>query len=189
MIIIAGLGNPGDRYEQTRHNVGFQVLDYLIEGWRLSWKSKKFHSLIAEKNFGDDRVLLLKPQTFMNESGQAVAEAVTFYKVPLDHLLVVYDDLALPLGALRFVQKGSAGGHNGIKSIISHCGGDGFHRLKVGISHPGDREAVVSYVLSPFSKGEQKMHEEIVHKSSQAVESYIQNGLQVAMNQFNGSTL
>lgn len=149
--LLVGLGNPGAHYAGHRHNIGFMVLDTLYDG---IWKSK-FKSGIAETTIAGHRCLLLKPQTFMNVSGEAVQPAMEFYKIPMDRIAVVHDELDIPPGELRIKLGGGAGGHNGIKSIDQHLGSPNYWRLRCGIGHPGSKEMVSPYVLSNFSREDQ----------------------------------
>lgn len=152
--LIVGLGNPGAEYEGNRHNIGFMVLDVLASDWR-----KKYQGLIAETDIDGHRVLLLKPQTYMNKSGQSVAAAANFYKIPPERILVLHDELDLPLGKMKVKQGGGAAGHNGLKSIDADLGSQIYHRARIGIGHPGDKNRVSGYVLSDFSKDELDMRD------------------------------
>jgi len=155
VLIIAGLGNPGSKYANNRHNIGFMAVDEIAHRHSFSpWKNK-FRSLIAEGKLGGEKILLLKPQTFMNNSGQAIGEAMRFYKLSPSGILVMYDELDLAPGKTRFKTGGGAGGHNGIKSTIAHCG-EGFNRLRLGIGHPGHKARVNNHVLGDFAKADQK---------------------------------
>ena len=144
--LVVGLGNPGEQYRNTRHNMGFLTLDLLAEREKVKINRIRFHAVTADMTFGGERVLLMKPQTYMNLSGEAVREAAQFYKIPADHVLVIYDDVSLPVGKLRIRPSGSAGGHNGIKNIIAHLGTDVFPRIKIGIGAPDgtDRDMIRS---------------------------------------------
>lgn len=154
MKLIVGLGNPGSKYEKTRHNIGFEVINYLQKELGITTEKEKFQGLISEKNIDGEKVLFLKPQTFMNLSGNSIIEVINFYKLnPKTDLVVIYDDMDLPVGKLRVKEKGSSGGHNGIKSIISHLG-DEFLRIKCGIGKPKDN--TIDFVLGQFSKSEQE---------------------------------
>lgn len=152
MWIVTGLGNPGAEYAATRHNIGFMLVDALAGGAKFS---KKFQSEIAEITLGGEKVLLVKPQTYMNHSGRAVQAVMAFYKVPPDHLIVAHDELALPLCKLRIKLGGGANGHNGIRDIDANIGAD-YWRMRLGIAHPGEKDAVHDHVLSAFSKEENK---------------------------------
>lgn len=154
MLLIAGLGNPGSKYENNRHNVGFMAADAIARRHSFSSWSRKFQGLIAEGRIGDEKVLLLKPQTFMNLSGQSVGEAMRFHKLALNDLIVLYDELDLAPAKLRIKTGGGAGGHNGIRSIDAHCGKE-YRRARIGIGHPGVKEMVTHHVLGDFSKADQ----------------------------------
>lgn len=153
MILIAGLGNPGESYRANRHNVGFMAVDVIHDHWRFAPWRIRFQSLISEGEIQGVKLQLLKPQTYMNDSGRAVGEAVRFYKAAPDHIVVIYDELDLAPGKLRARTGGGSAGHNGIRSITAHIGAD-FHRVRIGIGHPGDATLVHGYVLSNFSKAD-----------------------------------
>jgi PTH1 family peptidyl-tRNA hydrolase len=153
MLVIAGLGNPGPKYENNRHNVGFMAADAIARRHSFSPWSKKFRGLIAEGRIGDEKVLLIKPQSFMNLSGQAVGEAMRFHKLQPADLIVLYDELDLAPGKVRIKTGGGAGGHNGIRSIDAHCGKD-YRRVRIGIGHPGVKELVTQHVLGDFAKAD-----------------------------------
>lgn len=186
MYIIAGLGNPAREYEGTRHNVGFAVLDVLADRLFTSVEERKFKGYYGRAVIGGEKVILLKPQTFMNLSGESVRAAADFYKVEPDHIIVVYDDISLDVGQLRIRTKGSAGGHNGIKNIIAHLGTQEFPRIKVGVGNKPPRMDLADYVLSRFSREEKGGMEEAFEAAAEAVEAYIKEGPDVAMNRFNG---
>ncbi|MBO6537887.1 MAG: aminoacyl-tRNA hydrolase [Rhizobiaceae bacterium] len=154
MRLIAGLGNPGQKYQNHRHNVGFMAADAIVRRHSFSPWSKKFQGLVAEGNLGGEKVLILKPQTFMNNSGQAVGEAMRFFKIAPADLIVIYDELDLAPAKVRVKTGGGAGGHNGIKSIDAHCGKD-YRRVRVGIGHPGAKERVHGHVLGDFAKSDE----------------------------------
>lgn len=161
MKLIVGLGNPGKEYEKTRHNVGFDIVDQLAEELSIKNFKDKFQGLLAEGTIRGEKVLLLKPQTYMNLSGNSVAQVIKFYKIdPKTEMVVIYDDMDLPLGKLRIKEKGSAGGHNGIKSIISHLGQD-FLRVKCGIGKAQNKAENINFVLGKFSKDEQNLMDEL----------------------------
>lgn len=186
MKLVVGLGNPGPRYNGTRHNIGFAVLDYLVAGSRLSsWRSR-FESEVAEMVEGVEHVLLVKPQTFMNLSGRAVWQFVDFYKLPLSELLVVCDDIALPTGKLRVRAKGSDGGQKGLRSIQGSLGTDEFGRLRVGVGSPDEHMDAADYVLGRFKPGERDVVEDAIAKAAQGVLTWIRSGINVCMNQVNG---
>lgn len=186
MKLVVGLGNPGPRYNGTRHNIGFAVLDYLVAGSRLSsWRSR-FESEVAEIAEGVEHVLLVKPQTFMNLSGRAVWQFVDFYKLPLTELLVVCDDIALPTGKLRVRAKGSDGGQKGLRSIQGSLGTDEYARLRVGVGSPDEHMDAADYVLSRFKPGERDVVEDAIAKAAQGVLTWVRSGIDVCMNQVNG---
>ena len=184
--LIAGLGNPGDPYENTRHNAGFRVIDELAERGNFPVQKLKFHALTNTAVIGSQGVLVMKPVTFMNLSGEAVGEAARFYKIPPDHVLVVSDDVDLPLGKLRIRKSGSAGGHNGLKSIIQHLGTDQFPRLKVGVGHkPHPDYDMADWVLGKLQGEDKKAMDQAAQRAAQAVECLLAHGIDKAMNQYN----
>ncbi len=152
MKLIFGLGNPGKKYENTRHNIGFIALDRLAENLGLTFNRTKFNAVYAEGNMGTEKVILVKPQTFMNLSGESVQPWVDYYDVTEEDIVVIYDDMDLPVGKIRLRVKGSSGGHNGMKSIIQHLGTQEFNRIRVGVGRPYPKQTVISHVLSRFSK-------------------------------------
>ena len=184
--LVVFLGNPGLKYENTRHNAGFMTADALAKDKSVNINRSRYKSLTAECNIGEEKVLLMKPQTFMNLSGEAVAEAAKFYKIPPEHVLVVSDDVTLPIGKLRIRQKGSAGGHNGLKSIIGLLGTDNFPRIKVGVGAPPHPDYdMADWVLSAFKNQDAVDMDASVKRAAQAVESYITKGPEKTMNLFN----
>ncbi len=186
MKLIAGLGNPGPRYADSRHNVGFLVVDELARRWRIEVTryDRHFEGLVGEGPIAGQRCLLLKPATFMNLSGRSVAAVWRFYKLELADLLVVHDDLDLPVGKLRLRSEGSSGGHKGLGDVILQIGSEGFARLRVGIGKV-HRAATVEYVLGAFGPQERELMETAVATAADAVESWLRNGIESAMNQFN----
>src|SRR5262245_50939690 len=183
MKLIVGLGNPGLKYAGTRHNVGFEVIDYLAAGPGCSPFREKFEAFVAEMKEGDETVLLVKPLTFMNLSGRAVRAILDFYKVPVENLLVVCDDINLPLGKLRVRTKGSHGGQNGLRNIQEQMGTDAYARLRIGIDQPSFD--AVDHVLSKFKPGERKAVDDAVANASQAALTFIRQGAEATMNKFN----
>lgn len=185
--MLVCLGNPGDQYENTRHNVGFMVADQLGERYRLPIQKLKFKALTNIFTISGEKVLVMKPVTYMNLSGEAVGEAARFYKLPPERVLVISDDVSLPLGKLRIRKGGSAGGHNGLKSIIQHLGTDQFPRIKVGVGQkPHPDYDMADWVLSKFAGEDLKTITEAIRKAADAVECLIQEGPDKAMNRFNG---
>ena len=180
------MGNPGLKYENTRHNAGFMAADALAKDKGVSIIRSKFKALTAECSIGGEKVLLMKPQTFMNLSGEAVGEAAKFYKIAPENVLVVSDDVSLDIGKLRIRQKGSAGGHNGLKSIIAHLGTDAFPRIKMGVGAPPHPDYdMADWVLSVFKNKDAEDMAEAAKQAAKAVESYIVNGADKTMNLFN----
>ncbi|NIA15504.1 MAG: aminoacyl-tRNA hydrolase [Nitrospiraceae bacterium] len=186
MKIIVGLGNPGDRYADTRHNVGFAVLDRLAERLGVSFGRKKYSGIIAEGAFESERVLLVKPQTYMNNSGVCVARALRYQSAGPGDLLVVVDDVNLPLGKLRVRMKGSAGGHNGLKSIAQHLGSTDFARLRLGVGRRGGGD-LTGHVLGSFGKRERAEVDRMVSDAAEAALVFVPDGIEKAMNAFNGT--
>lgn len=186
MYIIAGLGNPGKQYAQTRHNVGFDTIDILADKYNISVDTKKHKALCGKGMIEGQKVVLAKPQTFMNLSGESVRELVDFYKIdPEEELIVIYDDISLDVGKLRIRAKGSAGGHNGIKNIIAHVGGPVFPRIKVGVGEKPPKYDLADYVLGHFSKAEQELMEEGYEDAVKAVEMIVSGDISGAMNEYN----
>ncbi len=185
MILIAGLGNPGEEYENTRHNAGFLVLDTLAQKLGADLSERKHRALCGKAVIGGQKVILLKPQTYMNSSGESIRAAADYYKVPPEDILVVYDDISLAPGQLRIRAKGSAGGHNGIKSIIAHLGTQEFPRVKVGIGEKPPRMDLADYVLGHFSSGEKKIMEEAAKEAADAICEIVNVGIEQAMNDHN----
>ncbi len=189
MKLIVGLGNPGPEYRDTRHNVGFLVADELARRWRLSeaWR-EKFEALHVRTTVADEAVILAKPLTFMNLSGQAVAGLAAFYKIEPADVLVVADDVALPLGRLRARPEGGAGGHNGLKSIIQHFGTQAFPRLRVGVGRGDDRRDLADHVLGRFEAGERETVSAAVLRAADAAERFLSEGIERVMSAFNAAT-
>lgn len=185
MYIIAGLGNPGTKYKGTRHNVGFETIKALSKQYLPGHARKKFEARILNGRIAGEEVLLMRPQTFMNNSGIAVRQAADFYKVPADHILIIYDDIALPLGHLRLRKSGSAGGHNGVKSIISHLGTQEFPRIRIGVGAAKGSD-LVDYVLGDFSKADRPVIQEAIQRAAEAAVCMLTDGMDTAMNRFNG---
>ena len=185
--LVVGLGNPGDKYENTRHNVGFLTVDQIAEQLRVPVQKLKYRALTNTVELGGQKVLLMKPVTYMNLSGEAVGEAARFYKIPPERVLVISDDVSLPVGKLRIRKGGSAGGHNGLKNIIQHLGTDQFPRVKIGVGEkPHPDYDMADWVLSKFVGEDLKAITAAIEKAAKAVECLIAEGPDKAMNKFNG---
>jgi peptidyl-tRNA hydrolase, PTH1 family len=182
---IVGLGNPGSQYKGTRHNVGFEVVDVLASRASAGFESAPAEALIAKWRRTEDVILLVKPLTFMNLSGQAVGELARYFKIDVADLLVIVDEVHLPLGKIRARARGSAGGHNGLKSVIAHLG-DEFSRLRVGVGRGGDQRNLADHVLSKFEKDEAAEVERMTARAADAAEMFITSGIGTVMNAFNG---
>jgi len=182
--LIVGLGNPGAKYRGTRHNIGFAVLDELAARWQVSFESAPVDALIAKVR-GADEVLLAKPLTFMNASGEAVGALLRYYKIEIADLLVVVDDVQLPLGKIRARVRGSAGGHNGLKSIVAHVG-DAFSRLRLGVGRGDPRRDLADHVLTRFDADEAAEVERVTARAADAAEMFVTSGIGAVMNGFNG---
>jgi len=185
--IIVGLGNPGIQYRMSRHNIGFQVVDRLAKRNRISIRTKRFKFLYGTGWIDFQQVVLAKPMTFMNLSGEAVKKAANFFHLRMEDLIVVHDDLDLPFGRLRFKRRGGDGGHQGIRSIIERMGGNNFLRLKVGIGRPPQGMDSADYVLDVFDRNEQSHLDQILSLAAESVEVMLLEGLEKAMNQFQKS--
>jgi len=185
--IVAFLGNPESKYERTRHNAGFMAASVLESKCGIKTNKLKFHAFTNVAEFGGERVLFMRPQTYMNLSGDAVAPAAAFYKIPAERVIVVFDDMSLPIGKLRVKRNGSAGGHNGIKSIISKLGTDQFPRVKIGIGAPPHPDYdVIDWVIGKLNDTDYKIINEAAAVALDAVEEIIKNGVNSAMNKYNG---
>lgn len=185
MYIIVGLGNPGREYENTRHNAGFIAIDKLANKYNIEITKEKHKALIGTGIIEGEKVVLVKPQTFMNLSGEAAYEVMNFYKEELKNFIVIFDDIDLPVGSIRIKERGSAGTHNGVKSIVHELGTQEFKRVKVGIGKPNGKMDLVSYVLGKFSKEEFNEIEKSTDKAVNAVEIIIKDGIAKAMNDYN----
>ena len=185
MKVVVGLGNPGRKYQGTRHNVGYAVVDSLATSSRAGRFQDRFHAQLAELQEDSQRGLLVKPETYMNLSGQCVRDVVDFYQVPLTDVLVVCDDFNLPLGKLRVRARGTHGGHNGLRDIQNHLGTTDYPRLRIGVEAPGEKDAV-DHVLGRFRPSERPVIAEAVAQAAQAVGVWIHQGMEACMNQYNG---
>jgi peptidyl-tRNA hydrolase, PTH1 family len=183
--LIVGLGNPGKPYEGTRHNIGFEVIESLANKFSIRLDSAKFKGLYGVGSVNGEKLLLLKPLTYMNLSGESIRAVMDYYQIEKENLVVIYDDLDLPVGRIRLRQKGSAGGHNGIKSTISHLGTQEFNRIRVGIDRPRNGMSISDYVLSRFTKEEQEEMKKVVITCSDAIENWLENPFLQVMNRYN----
>lgn len=184
LYVVVGLGNPGPKYENTRHNLGFLTIDKIAENNNISVKKLKFKSLIGEGRIGGNKVILVKPQTYMNNSGEAVREISQFYKIPVENLIIIYDDFDIELGSVRIRKFGSAGTHNGMRSIVRLLGSDQFPRIRIGIGSGGKAD-LVNFVTGGFRKEEVPLLEEAVITGAVSVETIINGGIDLAMNRYN----
>ncbi len=185
MKLVVGLGNPGDDYVKTRHNIGFMVADSISKTNGITLNQTKFKGIIGRGTIGSEDVIIAKPQTYMNRSGESVSSLLFFYKLEPSDCIVICDDLELPSGKIRVRGKGGHGGHNGLRSIIEQTGSQEFVRVRVGIGRPEGRPGVSGYVLSPFLKDEKPLIEDAIERASRAVEAIITDGVEAAMNRFN----
>jgi PTH1 family peptidyl-tRNA hydrolase len=188
MQLIVGLGNPGAKYARTRHNIGFQLVELLAERWQAAWAlEKKFQARVARVERSSGAVMLARPQTYMNASGEAVGALVDFYRLPAGRLLVAVDDADLPLGEIRLRARGSSGGHHGLESIERHLATRDFARLRLGIGRTADgRREITGYVLAPFSAAESGLAGEVLKTAAAQAECWLDAGIEKAMSQFNG---
>lgn len=185
MKIIAGLGNPGKEYEHTRHNMGFDVIDELARRWNVTLWKEDMKAEIGQVVVKGEKVLLVKPLTYMNNSGEAVGAIARYYKVDLDNIYIICDDLDLPPGKTRIRKKGASGGHNGIKSLIAHLGSENFNRFRIGVGHPKDGHTVIEHVLSrPYGEDIKRIEDAKIH-TADSIEAALEYGVDHAMNAFN----
>lgn len=183
--LVVGLGNPGKDYEKTRHNIGFMVIDEVADACSFSFEKSKFDGLLGKGKSFSRQIMLLKPVTFMNRSGNSVSRVLHYYGLEPSNMLVIYDDLDLEFGKIRLREKGGHGGHNGMRSIISSLGNSDFPRMRVGIGRPAGEKDVTAHVLGAFSKEEKKMLEDLIVLGKDAVMATLDDGLNYAMNRFN----
>lgn len=188
MYVVIGLGNPGKDYTNTRHNVGFDTIDILAKRNKIEMNKIKFKAVYGEGRIGNEKTLLVKPQTYMNNSGVSLREIIQFYKVPLENIIVIVDDIDIDFATVRVKQKGSAGSHNGLKSIIYHIQDDNFPRIKIGIGKKHPNQDLADFVLSRFSKEDRQDIEEMLIVAAEAVENIICYDINYAMNKFNIKT-
>ena len=187
MYLVAGLGNPGKEYDMTRHNIGFHTIDYIADKLGVKIKKLKYKAIYGECDINGEKVLLVKPQTYMNLSGESISEFVKFFKIPTENVIIISDDIALETGRIRIRKKGSAGGHNGLKNIIYMLNSENFNRIRIGVGAPTHPDYdLKAFVLGRFTKDEIPVLEESIIKSYNAVEEIIKRGADSAMNKLNG---
>ena len=185
MKLLVGLGNPGSEYSRNRHNMGFLCLNHFAKSHKLAFSQRQSKARVAKGEVGGEPVILVKPTTYMNASGVAVTSLVRQWKIPQSDILIIHDDMDLPLGKIRLKPKGSAAGHHGIESIIASLGSQDFPRLRVGIGRPGDTGGTIDYVLGDFLPSERDLVEEVIARVSKAIDCFIAEGLEKAMSKFN----
>ncbi|GGE54031.1 peptidyl-tRNA hydrolase [Pullulanibacillus camelliae] len=185
MKLIAGLGNPGSEYVHTRHNIGFEVIERLADKENIPLSRSKYNALYGKGEIQGEEVLLVKPLTYMNLSGEAIAPFMNFFKIPIEDMMIIYDDMDLAVGKIRLRLKGSAGGHNGMKSIIQHLGTSEFKRTRVGIGRPDGRQPVIDYVLQKFSEEEEPIIAEVIEKAAMACGEWCSEPFDKVMNKYN----
>lgn len=185
MKVFVGLGNPGFKYRKTRHNIGFFVIDELAKQWNVSFKKRKFNAAVGMTTIAQGKAALVKPYTYMNNSGEAIRPLLDYYNATTDDLLVVYDDMDLPTGNIRLREKGGHGGHNGVRSLIQHTGTKAFKRIRIGIGHPASGEDVIDYVLKPFPKHEKQASSDAVKRAAEACEAWMRMPFPEVMNEYN----
>lgn len=185
MFLIIGLGNPEKDYGNTRHNMGFNVINKIAEKYSIEVNKTKFKGLFGSGNINNEKVILLKPQTFMNLSGESVREAIDFYKIDIDNVLIIYDDIDLAPGKIRIKKNGGPGTHNGMRSVVQHLGTENFARLRVGIGKPEDNTDLIEYVIGYVSQEDRELLEKGVNLAVEAVDIIITENIDTAMNKYN----
>jgi len=188
-FMLVGLGNPGREYGNNRHNIGFMVLDHLAGKLATNFTRVESQALITKENYHDTRLLLVKPQTFMNLSGQAVGSLSRYYKIPPERILLIFDDVDLPFGTIRIRNQGGSGGQRGMKSIIQRLGTQDFPRMRIGIGRPPGRMEAADYVLQNFSKTEREFLEAVLDQAVDAIFTFVEDGIDSAMNKFNAAQI
>ena len=186
MYLIVGLGNPDKEYENTRHNMGFNVIDKITKDCDIKISQSKFKGMYTVENINGEKVVLLKPQTYMNSSGESVIEFKNFYKIPNENIIVIYDDIDLEPGTIRIRKKGGPGTHNGMKSVVHYLQTENFIRVRVGIGKPQYKDDMINYVIGAIDTEERKKLDAGVNKATEAVQSILKDGIDIAMNKFNG---
>lgn len=185
MYLIVGLGNPEEDYSKTRHNMGFNVVNKIANEYGIEINKKKFDALYGEGRIENEKVILLKPQTYMNLSGKSIIQVVNFYKIPLENICVIYDDMDIIPGEIKIRKKGGAGSHNGMKSVVAELNSEEFARIRVGIGAPKFKDDSINYVIGAIPEEEMKILDEAVTKAKDAIKSIIKDGIDNAMNKFN----
>lgn len=185
MYLIVGLGNPEEEYDKTRHNMGFQTINKLAKQYQIEVTKRKFKGLYGIGEIENQKVILLKPQTYMNLSGESVQEVVSYYHIPIENIIIIYDDMDVTLGKVKIRKKGGAGTHNGMKSVVNHLKNENFPRVRIGIGMPSDKSDMIYYVIGPIPKEEQEILDQATTKAKDAITEILKSGIDVAMNQFN----
>ena len=185
MYLIVGLGNPEEEYDKTRHNMGFHAINKLAKQYQIEITKKKFKGLYGTGEIENQKVILLKPQTYMNLSGKSIQEVANYYHIPVENILVIYDDMDIDIGKVKIRKKGGAGSHNGMKSIVNHLKSENFPRIRIGIGTPKDKSDSIYYVIGPIPKEEQEILDQATTKAKDAISEILKSGIDVAMNQFN----
>ena len=185
MYLIVGLGNPEEEYDKTRHNMGFHAINKLAKQYQIEIMKKKFKGLYGTGEIENQKVILLKPQTYMNLSGESIQEVANYYHIPVENILVIYDDMDIDIGKVKIRKKGGAGSHNGMKSIVNHLKSENFPRIRIGIGTPKDKSDSIYYVIGPIPKEEQEILDQATTKAKDAISEILKSGIDVAMNQFN----
>ena len=185
MYLIAGLGNPEEEYNRTRHNMGFDVINQIAQNYHIAFERKKFDAIFADTIIEAKKIILIKPQTYMNLSGTSLKQFVDFYKVPLEHVIVIYDDIDIEKGKMKIRKKGGPGTHNGMKSVQKELASDTFPRIRIGIGTPAYKNDMINYVLGKIPEEEYLILEQGIKKAATAVSDIIKNGIDHAMNQYN----
>lgn len=185
MYLIVGLGNPEEEYDNTRHNMGFHTINKLANQYKIEINKKKFKGLYATGEIEGEKVILLKPQTYMNLSGESVQEVIHYYKIPIENTIIIYDDMDIEIGNVKIRKKGGAGSHNGMKSVVSNLNNENFPRIRIGIGTPQDKTEMISYVIGPIPKEERELLDKATTKAKDAIIEILKSGIDKAMNQFN----
>lgn len=185
MYLIVGLGNPEEEYDKTRHNMGFHAVNKIAAQYGINMNKKKFDSLYGEGIIENQKVILLKPQTYMNLSGKAIIQVVNFYKIPMDHVCIIYDDIDIEIGKIKIRKKGSSGSHNGMKSVVQELQTEEFARIRIGIGKPKWKEDMINYVIGAIPEEESEILDKGTSKAAKAMIEILENGIDIAMNKFN----